>query len=63
MLGIFMSLPAQVASDWKAARMEMPEADNAELILLPEKPSPTASEGRGLRPDIGELRLQVLLKR
>lgn len=31
---------AQAAADWKAGRMKLPDADNAEFIPLPEEPAP-----------------------
>jgi len=31
---------AQAASDWKAGRMKLPDADNEEFIPLPEEPAP-----------------------
>ncbi|MFB6451257.1 pirin family protein [Bradyrhizobium tunisiense] len=34
---------AQAASDWKAGRMKLPDADNAEFIPLPDQPKPTVS--------------------
>lgn len=33
---------AQAASDWKAGRMKLPDADNAEFIPLPDEPAPPA---------------------
>ena len=33
---------AQAASDWKAGRMKLPDADNQEFIPLPDDPSPPA---------------------
>ncbi|MFT3804018.1 MAG: pirin family protein [Burkholderiaceae bacterium] len=33
---------AQAASDWKAGRMKLPDADDAEFIPLPEEPKPPA---------------------
>jgi len=33
---------AQAASDWKAGRMKLPDADDAEFIPLPEQPAPPA---------------------
>ncbi len=33
---------AQAASDWKAGRMKLPDADDAEFIPLPEEPAPPA---------------------
>ncbi|RVM18359.1 pirin family protein [Sinorhizobium meliloti] len=33
---------AQAAADWKAGRMKLPDADNAELIPLPDEPAPPA---------------------
>lgn len=33
---------AQAAADWKAGRMKLPEADNAEFIPLPNEPAPPA---------------------
>ena len=33
---------AQAASDWKAGRMKLPDADNAEFVPLPEEPAPPA---------------------
>lgn len=34
---------AQAASDWKAGRMKLPDADDAEFIPLPEEPKPPSS--------------------
>ena len=34
---------AQAASDWKAGRMMLPDADDAEFIPLPDEPSPPAT--------------------
>lgn len=34
---------AQAASDWRAGRMKLPDADNAEFIPLPDQPKPAAS--------------------
>jgi hypothetical protein len=33
---------AQAASDWKAGRMKLPDADDAEFIPLPDEPAPPA---------------------
>ncbi|MET3579772.1 redox-sensitive bicupin YhaK (pirin superfamily) [Mesorhizobium robiniae] len=33
---------AQAAADWKAGRMKLPDADNAEFIPLPDEPAPPA---------------------
>jgi redox-sensitive bicupin YhaK (pirin superfamily) len=33
---------AQAAADWKAGRMKLPDADDAEFIPLPDKPAPPA---------------------
>ncbi|MHA6769030.1 pirin family protein [Sphingobium ummariense] len=33
---------AQAAADWKAGRMKLPDADNAEFIPLPDEPAPSA---------------------
>ncbi|MGA0530328.1 pirin family protein [Hansschlegelia sp. KR7-227] len=33
---------AQAAADWKAGRMKLPDADDAEFIPLPEEPAPSA---------------------
>ncbi|MDS1139489.1 pirin family protein [Pusillimonas sp. SM2304] len=33
---------AQAASDWKAGRMKLPDADDAEFIPLPDEPKPPA---------------------
>jgi len=33
---------AQAAADWKAGRMKLPDADDAEFIPLPEEPAPPA---------------------
>ncbi|MDI4238591.1 pirin family protein [Bradyrhizobium sp. Arg237L] len=33
---------AQAAADWKAGRMKLPEADDAEFIALPDEPAPPA---------------------
>ncbi|PSJ39611.1 pirin family protein [Allosphingosinicella deserti] len=33
----------QAASDWKAGRMKLPDADNREFIPLPDGPAPSAS--------------------
>lgn len=33
---------AQAASDWRAGRMKLPDADNAEFIPLPDEPAPPA---------------------
>ena len=33
---------AQAASDWKAGRMKLPDADNEEFIPLPDEPAPPA---------------------
>jgi redox-sensitive bicupin YhaK (pirin superfamily) len=33
---------AQAAADWKAGRMKLPDADDAEFIPLPDEPSPMA---------------------
>ncbi|MFC3692481.1 pirin family protein [Chenggangzhangella methanolivorans] len=33
---------AQAASDWKAGRMKLPDADDAEFIPLPDQPAPPA---------------------
>ena len=33
---------AQAASDWKAGRMKLPDADDAEFIPLPDEPAPSA---------------------
>jgi redox-sensitive bicupin YhaK (pirin superfamily) len=33
---------AQAAADWKAGRMKLPDADDAEFIPLPDEPSPAA---------------------
>lgn len=33
---------AQAAADWKAGRMKLPDADDAEFIPLPEEPKPPA---------------------
>ena len=32
----------QAASDWKAGRMKLPDADDAEFIPLPDEPAPPA---------------------
>lgn len=43
---------AQAASDWKAGRMKLPDADDAEFIPLPNEPMPPASAmspGEGVR--------------
>jgi redox-sensitive bicupin YhaK (pirin superfamily) len=32
----------QAAADWKAERMKLPDADNAEFIPLPDEPAPPA---------------------
>ena len=34
---------AQAASDWKAGRMNLPDADDAEFIPLPEDLGPPAA--------------------
>jgi redox-sensitive bicupin YhaK (pirin superfamily) len=34
---------AQAASDWKAGRMKLPDADDAEFIPLPDEPAPAMS--------------------
>ena len=31
---------AQAASDWRAERMKLPDADDAEFIPLPDEPAP-----------------------
>jgi redox-sensitive bicupin YhaK (pirin superfamily) len=33
---------AQAAADWKAGRMKLPDADDAEFIPLPDEPAPPA---------------------
>lgn len=40
---------AQAASDWKAGRMKLPDADDAEFTPLPDEPAPLLSE----QPDGG----------
>ncbi|RTZ47822.1 pirin family protein [Candidimonas sp. SYP-B2681] len=37
---------AQAASDWRAGRMKLPDADNAEFIPLPDELPPTAFSAR-----------------
>jgi hypothetical protein len=32
----------QAAADWKAGRMKLPDADDAEFIPLPDEPAPPA---------------------
>lgn len=34
---------AQAAADWKAGRMKLPDADDAEFIPMPDEPAPSAS--------------------
>ena len=33
---------AQAVADWKAGRMKLPDADNAEFVPLPDEPAPPA---------------------
>ena len=33
---------AQAAADWKAGRIKLPDADDAEFIPLPDEPAPPA---------------------
>jgi redox-sensitive bicupin YhaK (pirin superfamily) len=33
---------AQAAADWRAGRMKLPDADDAEFIPLPDEPAPPA---------------------
>lgn len=39
---------AQAAADWKAGRMKLPDADDAEFIPLPDEPAPPMSMNRSL---------------
>jgi redox-sensitive bicupin YhaK (pirin superfamily) len=39
---------AQAAADWKAGKMKLPDADDAEFIPLPDEPTPPVSIERGV---------------